>query len=182
MIRGGRLRRHLWPVFGEIGTAMTAIFNKSALITLGLAALLLIACRQDTLAPLPDIPATVEAQVQEALAAVPTPAPLPTYTPYPPLISAPTYTPYPTPTPVPATIRYLTPRPAPTYTPYPTLALAPTYTPFPTLVPLPTYTPYPTRYRRRRRRQLLRLRQPRSRRPRRSRCRRWRKCGSSCWA
>ena len=123
---------------------MTAIFNKSALITLGLAALLLIACRQDTPAHLPDIPATVEAQVQEALAAVPTPAPLPTYTPYPPLISAPTYTPYPTPTPAPATIRYLTPRPAPTYTPYPTLALAPTYTPFPTLAPLPTYTPYPT--------------------------------------
>ena len=65
--------------------------------------------------PTPNISLTVEAQVQEKLAAQPTFTPMPTYTPYP------------TPTPTP------TPTPMPTYTPYPT--------PTPTRVPP---TPMPT--------------------------------------
>ena len=57
--------------------------------------LLLVACAFSTPDPTPDIPATVTAQVQEHLAAIPMATPLPTYTPYP------TYTPVPPPTPTP---------------------------------------------------------------------------------
>lgn len=75
------------------------------------------------------------------------PAPLPTYTPYPPQVPWPTYTPL-------GALPSLTPRPTytpwPTYTPlartataYPTLTPWPTYTARPTLTPWPTLTPYP---------------------------------------
>ena len=86
----------------------------------------------------------------------PTPEPLPTYTPYPTLVSLPTHTPYPTFTPAPTYTPFptyeplATLRPYPTHTPYPTNeplpthTPLPTYTPYPTLAALPTYTPYPT--------------------------------------
>ncbi len=69
--------------------------------------------------PTPDIPATVAAQVQAQLTAIPTATPPPTNTPYP------TFT------------------PKPTYTPYPTLTPLPTYTPYPTATP-PPELPTPT--------------------------------------
>ena len=88
--------------------------------------------------PTPDIPATVTAQVQAHLDAVPTATSLPTQTPYP------TYTPYPTPTEVPTATHYPTATPRPTYTPYPTATPTPTPTAMPTPTPLPTATPVPT--------------------------------------
>ena len=89
--------------------------------------------------PTPDIPATVEAAVQQAL-----PTPTPTPTPDIPatvraevaatMAAMPTETPTPTPT---AT-------PLPTATPTPTPTATPTPTPTPTATPLPTVTPTPT--------------------------------------
>lgn len=102
-----------------------------SLFTAFTAFILLTACtvpQPTTPPPTPDVPATVTAQVQAYLDAVPTDTPLPTQTPYP------TYTPYPTPTEV------STATPYPTYTPYPT----PTRRPFPTASPTPTATPVPT--------------------------------------
>ena len=121
------------------------------------AALLLIgtlACAAPDPAATPDIGATVEVMVQEAIptpgptpdaeatktaradrleehvratvAAWPTSTPLPTHTP------APTATPYPTSTPFP---------PLPTLAALPTLATLPTHTPQPTYTPVPTPTP-----------------------------------------
>ncbi len=67
----------------------------------------LTACAAPEPTPTPDIPATVAAQVQAYLTAIPTATPLPTHTPYPTATDyptstpRPTYTPYPTPTPPP---------------------------------------------------------------------------------
>ena len=109
---------------------------------------LIIACSQPEPTPTLDIPATVTAQVQAGLAAIPTATPVPTHTPYPTPTDSPTATPYPTAT------AYPTGTPRPTYTPYPTPTEAPTstpyptYTPYPTATPRPTYTPRPTPTRR----------------------------------
>ena len=97
-----------------------------------IAALLIIgvlACTAPQPAPTADVPATVTAQVQAHLDAIPTAEPLPTYTPYP------TTTPYPTPTEPPTATPY------PSATPRPTLELLPTYTPYPTYIPDPTQAP-----------------------------------------
>ena len=72
-----------------------------------------LACQEQPARATPDIPATVTAQFEQHIQALPTPAPLPTYTPHPTAAALPAYTPY------------------------------PTYTPLPTYAPLPTYTPYP---------------------------------------
>ena len=91
-------------------------------------------------APIPDIPATVEPQVQAQLESLPTQTPYPTATP------RPTYTPYPTPTP-PDTATPTptnTPTPTATATPFPTPTVTPTRTPIPTYTPRPTRTPTPT--------------------------------------
>ena len=87
-------------------------------------------------APPPDIPATVAAQVQTHLAAMPTATPLPTYTPYP------TYTPPPTMAPQSTFSPEATYTPHPSYTPVPTATLVPT--PRPTRTPWPTPTPTET--------------------------------------
>ena len=86
----------------------------------------------------PDIPATVTAQVQDHLAAIPTDTPSPTYTPYP------TATALPAPTQAATATPYPTSTPRPTYTPYPTFTPTPTPTPVPTATPTPTPTPTPT--------------------------------------
>ena len=80
----------------------------------------------------PDIPATVEASVQQQIAAIPTSTPQPALTPLPTVTAQPTYTVEPT-----ATLR-------PTYTPEPTATPMPTYTPLPSPTPIPTATPTPT--------------------------------------
>ena len=116
----------------------------SSLLTLCLMSIVWSACTNPAPEPTPDLHATITAQVQEQLAAIPTatpqPAytPLPTFTPYPTLTPAPTGTPYPTYTPAP------TLEPLPTHTPYPSPTVRPTYTPYPTSRPLPTHTPHPT--------------------------------------
>lgn len=86
----------------------------------------------------PNVPATVQAEVANQLAAAPTATAWPTHTPYPTATAYPTSTPYPTATPVPTASPYPTATPYPTYTPYPTPTQAATAT------PQPTYTPYPT--------------------------------------
>ena len=83
----------------------------------------------------PDIDAIVEARVSAALAAIPTPTPVPTATPTPTPIPTATPTPTPTPTPVPTA--------TPTLTPIPTATPTPTPTPIPTATPTPTPTPTP---------------------------------------
>ena len=102
------------------------------------------ACTNPVPEPTSDIPATVTAQVQSHLAAIPTDTPAPTYTPYPTPTTAPTATPYPTATPRPTYTLYPTPTPLPTHTPYPTATPRPTYTPYPTPTSEPTATPIPT--------------------------------------
>ena len=87
---------------------------------------------------MPDVPATVQAEVANQLAAAPTATAWPTHTPYPTATAYPTSTPYPTATPLP------TASPYPTATPYPTNTPYPTPTPAATATPQPTYTPYPT--------------------------------------
>lgn len=82
--------------------------------------------------PTPNISATVSAEIESRLEAIPSPEAAPTYTPYP------THTPYPTPTAPP------TPTPPPTNTPSPTDTPSPTSTPYPTPTPEPTATPVPT--------------------------------------
>ena len=89
-------------------------------------------------APAPNVQATVQAEVVNQLAAVPTATAWPTHTPYPTATAYPTATPYPTGTPLPTASPYPTATPYPTYTPYPTPTEAATPT------PQPTYTPYPT--------------------------------------
>ncbi len=69
---GFRVREYQGRV-GPVALPLSALFLS----------LLLIACASSTPEPAPDIPATVTAQVQEQLAAVPTATPLPTHTPYP---------------------------------------------------------------------------------------------------
>ncbi len=86
---------------------------------------------EPTVAPEPDIPATVQAEVAEFLAAAPSATPWPTYTPYPVVIAVPTNAPLPTATAQPAAAQ-------------PTAAPLPTHTPYPTATAYPTYTPYPT--------------------------------------
>ena len=113
---------------------------------LPLAALLLVASVSCTGEPeqsaaTPDIPATVRAEVADALAAAPTSTPWPTNTPYPTLTPAPTATPYPTHTPYPTGTPWPTATAYPTHTPYPTPTAAPTVTPYPTYTPYPTPTP-----------------------------------------
>ncbi len=88
--------------------------------------------------PGPDVPATVQAEVANQLAAAPTATAWPTHTPYPTATAYPTSTPYPTTTPAPTASPYPTATPYPTHTPYPTPTQAATAT------PRPTYTPYPT--------------------------------------
>lgn len=89
-------------------------------------------------ATVPNVQATVQAEVVNQLAAVPTATAWPTNTPYPTATAYPTSTPYPTGTPLPTASPYPTATPYPTYTPYPTPTAAATPT------PQPTYTPYPT--------------------------------------
>ena len=88
----------------------------------------------------PNVQATVQAEVANQLASVPTATPWPTHTPYPTATAYPTSTPYPTGTPLPTASPYPTATPYPTYTPYPT----PTQVAVAAPAPLPTYTPYPT--------------------------------------
>lgn len=121
-----------------------------SLIVLATIFLAVAACAQSAPTATPDVPATVEAQIVERLASIPTATAYPTLTP------APTYTLYPTATPRPTATFYPTLKPLPTYTPYPTVTPYPTATPYPTLTPrptptnaptatpYPTYTPYPT--------------------------------------
>ena len=80
------------------------------------------ACNNPVPEPTPDVPATVTAQVQSHLAAIPTATPVPTYTPYPTPTTVPTATPYPTFTPRPTYTLYPTPMPRPTATPVPEVA------------------------------------------------------------
>ena len=97
--------------------------------------------------PTPDLPATVEAavqqrlgQIQAAVALAPSPTQIPISTPTPIPTPEPTATPTSTPTPVPAATTIPTPTPTPT--PKPTATASPTSTPLPT--PTPTPTPRPT--------------------------------------
>ena len=80
-----------------------------------------LACNSASPDPTPNIPATVTAQVQQQLAAMPAPARVPTQTPAP----------------------IMTPTPNPTHTPEPTTTEPPTATHQPTLTPMAAYTPYP---------------------------------------
>ena len=77
--------------------------------------------------PTPDIRATVDAQVQATMAAIPTETPTPT----------PTATPVPTETPMPTATATPTPTPTPTATPLPTATPTPTTRPTPTPSPTP---------------------------------------------
>ncbi len=119
-----------------------SLMRRLTSVCLGLTLLALAACASPVSEPTPDIPATVTAQVQTHLAALPTAAPLPTHTPYP------TNTPYPTLTPAPTATAYPTATPRPTYTPYPTSTPTPiatlTQTTTPTVTPAPTITPTAT--------------------------------------
>lgn len=122
-----------------------AFSNKSLLLAmrcilpLSLLLLLAAACTSEPEpVEMPDVPATVQAEVANQLAAAPTATPWPTHTPYPTATAYPTSTPYPTGTPVPTASPYPTATPYPTHTPYPTP------TPAATATPRPTYTPYPT--------------------------------------
>jgi len=97
--------------------------------------------------PTPDLPATVEAavqqrlgQIQAAVALAPSPTQIPISTPTPIPTPEPTATPTSTPTPVPTATTIPTPTPTPT--PKPTATASPTSTPLPT--PTPTPTPRPT--------------------------------------
>ena len=92
----------------------------------------------------PDIDATVEARIVVALAAIPTPTPVPTDTPTPTPVptATPTPTPVPTDTPTPTPVPTATPTPTPVPTATPTPTPVPTDTPTPT--PVPTDTPTPT--------------------------------------
>ena len=98
--------------------------------------------------PTPDIDATVEARIGVALAAIPTPTPVPTDTPTPTPVptDTPTPTPVPTDTPTPTPVPTDTPTPTPVPTATPTPTPVPTDTPTPTSVPTatPTPTPVPT--------------------------------------
>ena len=108
--------------------------------------LLTAACATSSPDPTPDISATVSAEVQGQLAAIPTATPQPTHTPAPTTTHYPTYTPVPTTTPSPTPTKVptatLVPIPTPTLTPSPTPR--PTITPRPAATPLPTNTPMPT--------------------------------------
>ena len=107
-----------------------------------------------TATPTPNIEATIEAKVAEALAKIPTITPIPTWTPTPTptKTSTPVYpTPNPEPTPVPTPIPTATPTPMPTITPTPKPTATPTPTskpPSPTLtatpISIPIITPIPT--------------------------------------
>ncbi len=134
-----------------LNTRLVGIVIMAAALLAG-AAFMTAACSQTPTAT-PDLEATIEAMVQEA---IPTPTPTPT-----PNVEAtiaagvnatmeamptPTATPEPTPTHTPTPTA--TPEPTPTHTPTPTATPepTPTHTPTPTAtpVPTPTHTPTPT--------------------------------------
>jgi hypothetical protein len=118
---------------------MTMIKAMRCILPWSLLLLLLAACTTEPEeVDTPNVPATVQAEVANQLAAAPTATPWPTHTPYPTATAYPTSTPYPTGTPLPTASPYPTATPYPTYTPYPTPR------PAATPRPLPTYTPYPT--------------------------------------
>ena len=121
------------------GSAVRYNASMKLLVVVGvLLGIVLVGCgTTDPIAtPLPttDIKATVEAQVQATLAAMPVATPAPTAT-IPPTKLPPPPTPTPTPTPT------HTPIPTPTHTPIPSPTPLPTPTPSP--IPLPTPTPTP---------------------------------------
>ena len=118
---------------------MSLLQAMRCILPLSLLLLLAAACAAEPeRVAVPNVPATVQAEVANQLASIPTATPWPTHTPYPTATAYPTATPYPTGTPLPTASPYPTATPYPTYTPYPT----PTPAAAPT--PLPTYTPYPT--------------------------------------
>ena len=96
----------------------------------------------------PDVPATVEAQVEDRMRAITASAPSPTALPSPVPTAEPTITPVatvtavPTPTPTPSPTPTAVPTATPTPSPTPTPTVTPT--PTPTATPTPTPTPTPT--------------------------------------
>ncbi|MBR62394.1 MAG: hypothetical protein CL904_07090 [Dehalococcoidia bacterium] len=103
------------------------------IVLLFILSLISVSCNSNQSVPksMPDIEATVQTRLDEAvrLAILSTPTPTPT------LVPTPTATPTPTPT--------ATPTPAPTATPTPTPTATPTPTPTATPTPLPSPTPTP---------------------------------------
>ena len=95
-----------------------------------------------TLAPTPDVLATIE--VRPTPTGRPTPTPPPTSTPYPTPTPRPTATPTPRPTATPTPRPTATPTPRPTATPTPRPTATPTPRPTATPTPRPTATPTPT--------------------------------------
>ena len=137
----------------RLNMRLVGIVIMAAALLVGAVSLMTAACSQPPPTPTPDLEATIEAMVQEA---IPTPTPTPTTNVEATIASGvqatmeamptPTATPEPTPTHTPTPTA--TPVPTPTHTPTPTATPVPTptHTPTPTAtpVPTPTYTPTPT--------------------------------------
>ena len=117
------------------------IAQNSILVLLFICSLIITSCNSEEPISenIPDIEATVQARLDEAvriaILSTPTPTPIPTPTP--------TTTLTPTPTPTPTPIQTPTPTPIPTPTPPPIPTPTPTPTPIPTPTPLPLPTPTP---------------------------------------